>query len=255
MTLPVITVLVALAIALAWLHLRRSAYLVAALALVLFLGIGCGPIPALLASNLQESYPATVAVKQAQATAIVLLGGGTELATDGRTQSVEVGSLAFGRVVKTLQLYRECKQVNSVCIVVITGGDPGHHGMTEAAVYGAVLRQSGVDPADLVLEEHSLNTFQNAGFTAPLLRSRRVDQVFLVTSGVHQRRSLLYFAHFGVVARPVRGDHVSAATRFLPESHNFLIMDLVLHEYAGLVRYHFYQFMGWNVQAKHPGAL
>jgi uncharacterized SAM-binding protein YcdF (DUF218 family) len=118
-TLPVITILVALAIGLAWLHLRRSAYLVAALALVLFLGIGCGPIPALLASDLQESYPATVAVKQAQATAIVLLGGGTELATDGRTQSVEVGPLAFGRVVKTLQLYRECKQVNSVCIVII----------------------------------------------------------------------------------------------------------------------------------------
>jgi uncharacterized SAM-binding protein YcdF (DUF218 family) len=118
-TLPVITVLVALAIGLAWLHLRRSAYLVAALSLVLFLGIGCGPIPALLASDLQESYPATVAVKQAQATAIVLLGGGTELATDGRTQLVEVHPLAFGRVVKTLQLYRECKQVNSVCIVII----------------------------------------------------------------------------------------------------------------------------------------
>jgi uncharacterized SAM-binding protein YcdF (DUF218 family) len=254
-TLPVITVLVALAIGLAWLHLRRSAYLVAALSLVLFLGIGCGPIPALLASDLQESYPATVAVKQAQATAIVLLGGGTELATDGRTQLVEVHPLAFGRVVKTLQLYRECKQVNSVCIVVITGGDPVHHGMTEAAVYGAVLRQSGVDPADLVLEEHSLNTFQNAEYTAPLLGSRQVDQVFLVTSGVHQRRSLLYFAHFGVVARPVRGDHVSAVTRFLPESYNFLIMDLVLHEYAGLVRYDLYQFMGWNVQAKHAGAL
>jgi uncharacterized SAM-binding protein YcdF (DUF218 family) len=254
-TLPVITILVALAIVLAWLHLRRSAYLIAALALVLFLGVGCGPIPALLASGLQESYPATVAVQKAQVTAIVLLGGGTELAADGRTQSVEVGPLAFGRLVKTLQLYRECKQVNSVCIVLITGGDPIHRGKTEAAVYGAVLRQSGVDPADLVLEERSLNTFQNAGYTAPLLQSRKVDQVFLVTSGVHLRRSLLYFAHFGVVARPVRGDHVSAETHFLPVSHNFLVMDLVLHEYAGLVRYHVYQFMGWNVQAKRAGAL
>lgn len=255
MTLPVITILVAVAIGLACLRLPRSAYLVAALAVALFLGVGCGPIPALLASDLQESYPATIAVEQAQATAIVLLSGGTELATDGRAQSVEVGPLAFGRVVKALQLYRECKQVDSVCIVLITGGDPAHHGMTEAAVYGAVLRQSGVDPADLVLEERSFNTFQNAEYTAPLLQSRKVDQVLLVTSGVHLRRSLLYFAHFGVVARPVRGDHVSAATRFLPVSNNFLIMDLVLHEYAGLVRYHIYQFMGWNVQAKRAGAL
>src|SRR5690348_2501165 len=130
--LAVITVLVALAIGLLWMHLRRSAYLVAALALVLFLGIGCGPIPALLASDLQDSYPATVPVRQAQATAIVLLGGGTELATDGGAQSVEVGPLAFARIVKALQLYRACKQVNSVCSVLITGGDPAHHGMTEA---------------------------------------------------------------------------------------------------------------------------
>jgi len=253
--LPVITILVALAIGLGWLHLRRSAYLVAALALVLYLGVGCGPIAGLLASNLQEGYPAMVAIKPAQATAIVLLGAGTELAADGRTQSVEVSPLAFGRLVKALQLYRECKRVNSVCFVLITGGDPAHHGMSEAAIYGAVLRQSGVEPADLVLEERSLNTFQNAEYTAPLLQARKVDQVLLVTSGVHLRRSLLYFAHFRVVARPVRGDHVSAATHFLPASYNFLIMDLVLHEYAGLVRYHVYQFMGWNVQVKRAGAL
>ena len=253
--LAFIMILVALAIGLAWLHLRRSAYLVAALALVLYLGVGCGPITELLASNLQESYPATVSVEPAQATAIVLLGGGTELAADRGTQSVEVSPLAFGRVVKALQLYRECKRVDSVCFLVITGGDPAHHGISEAAVYGAVLRQSGVDPADLVLEERSLNTFQNAEYTAPLLQARKVDQVLLVTSGVHLRRSLLYFAHFGVAGRPVRGDHVSAVACLLPTSHNFLVMDLVLHEYAGFVYYHVYQLMGWNVQAKRPGAL
>jgi uncharacterized SAM-binding protein YcdF (DUF218 family) len=254
-TLAVITILVAVAIGLAWLRLRRIAYLVAVLALVLFFGIGCGPIPALLASNLQAGYPADVVVREARATAILLLGGGTEWVAEGRSPSVEVGPLAYGRLVKSLQLYRQCKQVNSVCLVFITGGDPQHHGNAEAAVYGAVLRQLGLDPADLVLEERSLNTFENAQYTAPLLESHKVDQVLLVTSGVHLRRSLLYFGHFGVTARPVRADHVSPTTAPIPLSYNFLVTDLVLHEYAGVVRYHVYQFMGWNVQAKKAGTL
>jgi uncharacterized SAM-binding protein YcdF (DUF218 family) len=253
-TLVVITVLVLVAMGLAWLRLRRSAYLVAILVLVLFLGIGCGLIPALLAPGLQAGYAADAVIHQAQATAVVLLGGGTEQVTDDRSTPVEVGPLAYGRLVKSVQLYRECKRVNGVCFVLVTGGDPEHNGTSEAAVYGAVLRQLGVDPADLVLEERSLNTFQNAQYTAPLLQAHKVDQVLLVTSGVHLRRSLLYFGHFGVVARPVRADHVSPQMAPLPLSYNFLVTDLVLHEYAGVVRYYVYQLMGWNVQAKQPGS-
>ena len=255
MTLAVITVLIAIAIGLVWLNLRRSAYLVVALVLVLFFAIGCGPLPALMASGLQAGYSADAVIRQSQGTAVVLLGGGTEAVGEGPSRSVEVGPLAYARLVKSLQLYRECKHVNSVCFLLITGGDPEHHGASEASVYGAALRRMGVDPADLVLEERSLNTFQNAQNTAPLLQAHKVDQVLLVTSGVHLRRSLLYFAHFGVVARPVRADHVSPTTAPVPLSYNFLVTDLVLHEYAGVVRYYVYQFMGWNVQAKKPGAL
>jgi uncharacterized SAM-binding protein YcdF (DUF218 family) len=254
-TLVVITILVAVAIGLGWLRLRRTAYLVAVLVLVLFLGIGCGPIPASLAAGLQAGYPATVVIHEARATAIVLLGGDTERVADDRSTPVEVAPLVYGRLVKSVQLYRECKRIDSVCFVLVTGGDASHHGATEAAVYGAVLRQLGVDPADLILEERSLNTFQNAEYTAPLLQAHKVDQILLVTSGVHLRRSLLYFGHFGVVARPVRADHVSAQLAVLPLSYNFLVTDLALHEYAGVLRYYVYQLMGWNVQAKKPGSL
>jgi uncharacterized SAM-binding protein YcdF (DUF218 family) len=254
-TLVVITILVAVAIGLAWLKLRRTAYLLGALVLVLYFGVGCGPLAGLLVEQLQTGYTANAVIRQAPATAIVLLGGGTELVTDAQGSAAEIGPLAYGRVVKSLQVYRDCKRVNSVCFLLVTGGDPEHHGATEAAVYGAMLRQLGVDPADLVLEERSLNTFQNAQNTAPLLQSHKVDQVFLVTSGLHLRRSLLYFGHFAVTAQPIRADHVSPTVAVLPLSYNFLIMDLALHEYAGVVRYYVYQLMGWNVQAKHPGSL
>jgi uncharacterized SAM-binding protein YcdF (DUF218 family) len=254
-TLVVITILSAVAIGLAWLKLRRTAYLLGALVLVLHFSIGCGPLAGLLADGLQTGYTANAIIRQSPASAIVLLGGGTELVTDRRVPTVEIGPLAYGRVVKALQVYRDCKRVNNVCLLLITGGDPEHHGATEASICGAMLQQLGVDPADLVLEERSLNTFQNAQYTALLLQSHQVGQVFLVTSGIHLRRSLLYFGHFGVTAQPVRADHISPQTAVLPLSYNFLVMDVALHEYAGVARYYVYQAMGWNVQAKRPGSL
>jgi uncharacterized SAM-binding protein YcdF (DUF218 family) len=62
-----------------------------------------------------------------------------------------------------------------------------------------------------------LNTWQNAQLCAAWLQSHPQDQIVLVTSGVHVRRSLLYFGHFGVRAMGVR--------------------------------------FGWNVEARHSGSL
>jgi uncharacterized SAM-binding protein YcdF (DUF218 family) len=166
-----------------------------------------------------------------------------------------VPAIVYGRIVKTLVLYLQCKRNGKVCIVIVSGGDPHKLGVSEAKVYGAVLVKAGVDPADLVMEGRSLNTWQNAQFCAAWLNDHPQDQVILVTSGLHLRRSILYFAHFGVHAVPEPGDYVGAALAPLPLSFNFVLMDLALHEYAGLVRYHVYEMLGWNIKAERPGAL
>ena len=206
MTVPVITILAVLGAALAWLGWRRSGYLVIAVALALLLAVGCGPLPAWLLADLQAGYSANVAVQPARATAIVLLGNGTEQVGSAQIHTVEPGPLAYGRILKALELYQSCKRLSSTCFILISGGDPQHHGASEAAVYGAQLSKLGVAPEDLILEERSLNTFQNAQYTAALLRARPADQMLLVSSGLHLRRGLLYFGHFGLHPRPVRAD-------------------------------------------------
>jgi uncharacterized SAM-binding protein YcdF (DUF218 family) len=250
-TIPVILILIAVAIVFSWLGWRRTGYIMVAIALALLIGIGCGPLTAWLLKDIQAGYAADVQVQPARVTAIVLLGNGTEQVGSAQIHAVEVGALAYGRIVKALQLYLACKRVNPTCFILISGGDPQHHGASEAAVYGARLKQLGVAPGDLVLEERSLNTFQNAQYTAALLKNRAADQLLLVTSGVHLRRALLYFAHFGLHPQPVRADFVSAMSGPLPLSYNFLAADLALHEYEGVVRYHIYQLMGWNAQSTH----
>jgi hypothetical protein len=40
----------------------------------------------------------------------------------------------------------------------------------------------------------------------------------------------------------------------IPLSYNFLLADLAIHEYAGVLRYLVYERMGWNASAEHAGS-
>jgi uncharacterized SAM-binding protein YcdF (DUF218 family) len=250
--LLLVVLLVAAAYGCSLLRWRWSGRVILFLALVLLLGIGCGPVPSCLLRNLQSGYSDVVAVREAPRTAIILLGNGTERVPP---TSVEVAPLAYGRVMKALELYQACKRNGGSCTIVVTGGDPQHHGASEAAVYSARLRLLGVDSADILVEGRSLNTWQNAQYTAELLKAHPVEQLFLVTSGIHLRRSLLYFGHFDLHGQPVRADYVSAMSSVTPLSYNFLVTDLAVHEYVGYWRYFVYEWMGWNVTAARPGSL
>jgi hypothetical protein len=66
---------------------------------------------------------------------------------------------------------------------------------------------------------------------------------------------MLYFTHFGIHATPVRADYVDGVLSWWPQSYNFTMADLALHEYAGVVQYHVYNAMGWNVKATKAGSL
>jgi uncharacterized SAM-binding protein YcdF (DUF218 family) len=188
-----------------------------------------------------------------QRNVIVLLGAGTvRVAGDG---PVEASLFAHGRIDKAAVLYRECRLAGRACKVEVSGGDARGLGQSEAAVYAGNLQQLGVGASDLLLEPRSMNTWQNAQFSGPLLKTYGADRVLLVSSGSHLLRAMLYFSHFGIHATPVRADYVSGITSWLPLSYNFAMADLALHEYAGVARYHVYNAMGWNVKATRAGAL
>jgi uncharacterized SAM-binding protein YcdF (DUF218 family) len=253
MTIFVLLILVAAGAVLAWRRHRRSARAVFLLGAILFFAVGCGLVPAVALEDLQTGYAAEPVQPWKPRTAIVVLGAGTERVADSR--AVEVLALAYGRVVKALELYLQCRHEGKACRVIVSGGDARGYGASEAKVYGAVLVRIGVDPTDLVLEGRSLNTWQNAQFSAAWLNDHPQDEVFLVTSGLHLRRSILYFSHFGIRALPVRADYAAAVVSPLPQAYNFLLTDLALHEYTGLLRYRVYELLGWNIKAKHPGAV
>jgi uncharacterized SAM-binding protein YcdF (DUF218 family) len=254
MTLLLIGLLVVAAVVVSWLKWRRSARILVLLAVASFFAVGCGPIPQVLLSNLQSGYSASAVVGEAASTTIIVLGFGTERVKSADGVKVEVPLFAFSRLVKALELYRACRLKSTHCTILISGGDPQHHGTSEASVYGAQLQKLGADPSDLLIEGRSLNTWQNAQYTAALLRAHPAEQLFLVTSGFHLRRSELYFKRLGLQGQPVRADHVDAIFGLIPIAYNFELADLAVHEYIGVVRYFVYERMGWNAAAESDRA-
>ncbi|WGS43898.1 YdcF family protein [Burkholderia sp. JSH-S8] len=174
-------------------------------------------------------------------TALILLGAGTRR-TDGR---IEPRTDALARIHKTAELYRTCRQRADRCTVIVSGGDPQHHGATEAATYAPYLVAEGVDSRDLILEANSRTTYENARFTAPILRSRHDDARILVTSSYQMRRALLDFHHFGIDAQPVFANRREARKGWLPRWQNLVNAEHALHELAGIAQFYAYRWLGW----------
>jgi Uncharacterized conserved protein len=246
MTMTLLLALLLLATALAMLGYRRSSHALFGAILLLFLAIGCGPLPQLLMTRLQAPYATRPALDWAPSNAIVLLTAGATFAPGG---PVEPGFSAFGRITEAVVLYRRCKQAGVRCTLLLSGGDGSGLGVPLATTYAPILRELGVDPSDLVLETRSRDTWQNAVFARPLLQRIGARRVWLVTSAFHMRRAMLYFARAGVAATAVRADYLKALPMRLPATSNFALFDTALHEYAGIAAYRLYEVTGWNSQA------
>ena len=195
-----------------------------------------------LLGPLQKPYVPAQGVQWGRRNAILVLGGGS-LSFGGEVRPTLLGN---GRILEAARLYRECRSEGFACKVLVSGGDPRRIGSTEAAGYGQCLVELGVARQDLVQENRSRNTFQNAQFSAPLLKAGDYDRVILVTSGFHLTRAQLFLSHFGIQAQPVAGDLVYPAGSWVPSGYNLAMADMALNEYWGRLLYRFYNWTGRN---------
>ena len=251
MSYALLIILILAALLLGILRRRRSSAVFGLLALLVLFAVGCGPVPAWLLERLQAGYAAQAPIAWGQRNAIVVLGAG--VVRPSARDEAESGIFSYPRLLTALRLYRDCSATGAACRILLSGGDAQKIGAAEADVYRAVLVRLGVPPADIVTEPHSMNTWQNARFSAALLEAYGADRVVLVSSAIHLRRSQLYFSHFGIQTIGVRADYLHAVPSLLPHAYNFVVADFALHEYAGLARYALYNAMGWNAPRREPG--
>jgi uncharacterized SAM-binding protein YcdF (DUF218 family) len=250
MTLAGLIVIAVIASLFALFKWRRTSTTLYTLWVILFFAVGCGPLPAWMLDKLQSPYLVKPVVEWGHRNAIVLLGAGTTKIAQANL--VEPGTFSYARLVETAGLYNDCRKTQNDCKIIISGGDALHNGSPEAVTYGDTLIRMGISATNIIPEAQSMNTWQNAQFTSAALKDYGADRVLLVSSGIHLKRSVLYFTHFGVTATPVRGDYLKARLSVLPLSYNFAVADFALHEYIGIARYYVYNALDLNAAKPSP---
>lgn len=179
-------------------------------------------------------------------TAIVVLGAGL---SETITGNAAIPFHAYSRISKAADLYLQCEKLNHKCTLLISGGSPAGK-PSEASEYANILKKLGIPASDILIEDKSLNTWQNAKFSQPLLTP--FDSVAIVTNGLHARRTDLYFRHFGVNANIIASDDFPIKLSHWQWGLNWFVFEVEIHEWLGIVRYYVYEGLGLNKTQERP---
>ena len=145
------------------------------------------------------------------------------------------------RLLHTVMLYKK-GYINKV---LVTGGSGSLRKTytSEAKEVKNLLLLSGVPSADIILEDQSRNTYENARFTKKKLASYpNLQRFIIITSAFHMRRSTACFAKAGIPHDVFPTDFNSTDRLFRPEG--FIPAESALagwhklfHEISGFIIY------------------
>jgi uncharacterized SAM-binding protein YcdF (DUF218 family) len=214
-------------VALHYQRIRLVKMLIISIALSLYLM--CTPLMMQLIFAVIGRYP-PLSIQQIQqqhtAQAIVILGGGLyigqEYANQKRAGFASLARIHYGAYV-----------AKATDLPIVLSG-------IEAEAMLSSLRELGLGA--LFVEDKSLDTHQNAQFSAQLLQSQGIKNIVLVTDAWHMSRSVLAFEHFGfrVLAAPTEfpeGFFINPQALLQPTAMMFSANLRGLAEVLGHVKY------------------
>ncbi len=210
-------------------------------AVLYFFSINSGLIPYILLKNLQP-YTRSEQFQWKEKNLIIVLGAGVHQWPNRSDFTASVWGSS--RLLEAERLYYQCKHQGRVCHILTSGGDPMKLGLAEAHVLKEQLIKSGVKEMDILVEDQSATTFQNAKYSAPIAMD--YHHVLIATSGFHLKRSLSIFQHFGVKAAGAPSEYLMPQFKLLPSTQNFYFTDLALHEIGGMIKYTVWAHFDWD---------
>jgi uncharacterized SAM-binding protein YcdF (DUF218 family) len=196
-----------------------------------------------------EYSPATVPLDSTQKVAVVLTGGIINVSKETPDHRFLLSHEA-DRLGQALYLYKK----GAVQKILISGGSGDLPFQTksvsnEGQLSAQFLVLAGVRSADIVLENKSRNTHENAVFSAKILRERfPKSQYVLVTSAFHMRRAIGCFRKEGISVLPFPGAFMSGRRSFMPSEWLFPTEDAFSDSYflvKELVGYLMYWVVGY----------
>lgn len=147
----------------------------------------------ILIRSLEDEFPAVDFQKIEKADAIVVLGGMINPLSIHR-EKPELLSTA-DRLTDSIIMFRQKKAP----YILFSGGSGilFQGDVSEAKTAKKFLTDMGIPEDQILLEDKSRNTKENAVFSAGILREKKIKKIILVTSAFHMKRSLLVFEKEG----------------------------------------------------------
>ena len=214
---------------------RKLRWLTISFVLMLIL---CLPATGFLAiGTLEWAYPPQIV--RPEKAAIVVLSGWAFRPEGVRTESI-LGMDSQFRCVRAWELYRD----TGPCAVYVTGGKVkvDDIGPPLGELLKEELIQLGVAEEDIIVENTSRNTYENAQLSSKLLKEDGFDEIVLVTTASHLPRAVRCFEATGLKVTPSGSEYQAtkfnwAVVSFLPNPDGAAAVHRAFHEWIGIILY------------------
>ncbi len=180
---------------------------------------------------LEQKYSPPAQIENSGGDVIIMLGGGA--IRDSQDVDGE-GTLCASPANRLLTAVRLQKKLNLP--ILLSGGQVYSDTGAEAMIAGRILTALGVPENKILLETKSVNTTQNAIFSAEILREKNLSKPIVVTSAFHMNRAVLNFRQQGFEVIPCPTDFLVPRTpqfhytKLRPQAEALLLNVTVLQE-------------------------
>lgn len=215
-----------------WRNNRKPALVLLGITLLLYLSM-TSLVSDRLIGSLERKY---VQPARIEGDVIVVLGAGAASGTPDINGEGNLFGHAANRLLTAARLYRE-----TGIPILLSGGQVFADSGNEANIGKRQLIGLGIPEEDILTENQSLNTEQNAVNTAAVMKENGLSRPVLVTSGFHMARAMQQFEHAGLTPQPYPTDYIASrgtsfhSGQFTPSPGAASQTGTALKEYLGLL--------------------
>lgn len=229
-------------ILLSWKRKRTASIVLSSIVASLLYLFSIEPIRDALIRPLEDRYPPLIiseidgtVIDKTTIDAIVVLGGGVVARSPEERGAGSLATDSLKRLIHGALLHEKF----GLPIIVAGGNLFANDTEPWAVVASRTLKSLGIDEANIVVEEQSRNTWENAALVKALASP---SAIILVTSAYHMPRSMLSFRRNGIICIAAPTDYKSERVgygfiSFLPTAGALEDVYMAFHEYIGYLYY------------------
>ncbi len=171
--------------------------------------------------------------------AIIVLGGGVKTNAYEYPDKFSLNSYTIMRIQYASFLAKQYPTK----LIILSGGIAAPKNHSEAQIMKDSMLNNYNIKNQILIEEHSRNTNENAKNVSDMLKKLNISDVAVISQAYHVSRAVALFRRYGIDAIAAPTDYMGHYTRkttlasFIPNAGTMLDCSQLLHELAGYIVY------------------